>query len=96
MSDLTKLFKQSSHYLVGQSLVMAAGFISFSILIRVFSVDDYGILGLISTTTIIIQAITKQGFPNSIVRFFTEFKIKNNLAEFRLTIFIGYSITKAC
>jgi O-antigen/teichoic acid export membrane protein len=68
---------------------VAAGFISFPILTRVFSVSDYGILSLITTTALIITAIAKLGFPESIVRFYAEFKSKNQLANFYSTFFLS-------
>jgi O-antigen/teichoic acid export membrane protein len=68
---------------------MAAGFISFPILTRIFSVSDYGTLGLISTTLFIALAVGKFGLPNSIVRFYAEFKAHKQLDRFYSTIFWG-------
>ena len=68
---------------------MAAGLISFPILTRIFSVSDYGILGLITTTLLVATAITKLGLPNSIVRFYAEFKLQKRLANFYSTMFLG-------
>lgn len=79
---------QSSHYFAGQVIIMTSGFISFPILTRIFSVGDYGILGLITTTLFIITAITKLGFPESTVRFYTEFKSNNQLSNFYSTLFL--------
>lgn len=89
MSEIKRLLNQSSHYFIGQVVVMAAGFISFPILTRIFSVSDYGILGLITITILIAIAIIKLGFPNSIVRFYAEFKSKNQFANFYSTILLG-------
>lgn len=96
MSDIKKLFSQSSHYLIGQALLMAAGFISFPILTRVLSVNDYGLLGLITSTVAIIVAIVKLGFPASIIRFYNEFKTAEKLDEFYSTMFFGYSSLALC
>lgn len=90
MSDIRRLLNQSSHYLVGHLFVMAAGLISFPILTRILSVSDYGILGLISITVFIVQAVAKLGAPNSTVRFYAESKSNNNLIMFYSTIFFGY------
>jgi len=89
LSEIKKLLEQSSHYFVGRIVIIAAGFISFPILTRVFSVSDYGILSLITTTVLIITAITKLGFPESIVRFYAEFKAKNQLDNFYSTFFLS-------
>ena len=89
MSEIKTLIKQSSHYLAGRLIIMAAGFISFPILTRIFSVSDYGTLGLISTTLFIALAVGKFGFPNSIVRYYAEFKANKQLDRFYSTIFWG-------
>ena len=89
MSEIRTLLNQSSHYLAGRVLIMAAGFISFPILTRIFSVSEYGILGLITTTIFIAEAIAKFGFPNSIVRFYQNLKSQNNLSSFYSTMVLG-------
>ncbi len=68
---------------------MAAGFISFPILTRIFSVSDYGQLSLILTTLFILIAIAKFGIPNSIVRFHGEHKAAGTLDELASTMVIG-------
>jgi len=92
MSPIKKLITQSSHYLLGHSLAMAAGFLSFPILTRIFSIDDYGTLGLISTTLFIAYSLAKQGSPSSIVRFYPEYRASKNSNIFCSTMFLGYTI----
>lgn len=89
MLEIKILLKQSSHYLTGQIIMMSAGFISFPILTRIFSVGDYGILGLITTTLFIVTSIAKFGIPESIVRFYAEFKAMNRLNSFYSTFFVA-------
>lgn len=96
MSEIKKLLSQSSHYLVGQALLMGIGFISFPILTRLFSVSDYGILGLVTSTVAIVTAVVKLGFPVSIVRHYSESKETNNLDEFYSTMFFGYGFLALC
>jgi len=86
LSEIRALLKQSSHYFGGRIVIMAAGFISFPILTRIFSVGEYGILGLITTTIFIAVAIGKFGFPNSIVRFYQDFKSQKSLSSFYSTM----------
>lgn len=90
MSNIKKLFNQSSHYLVGQILLMAAGFVSFPILTRMLSVGDYGVLGITTTTISIIVALAKLGVPSSIVRYYSEYNNERGLTELYSTIFFGY------
>lgn len=91
MTDGKKLLKQSSQYLLGQILVMAAGFISFPVLTRVLSVENYGILGIATTTIMLSTAIAKVGSTNSTVRFFPEYKKDGNLNKYYSTMIFGYA-----
>lgn len=67
---------------------MISGFISFPILTRIFSVGDYGILGIMTTTIFIVIAVAKLGFPGWIVQFYAEFKANKRLDIFESTMFI--------
>ena len=89
MSEIKTLLNQSSHYFAGHVAIMAVGFISFPILTRIFSVSDYGILGLITTTLLIAIAISKLGYPGFIVQCYAEFKAKNEIKRFYSTVFIS-------
>jgi len=91
MSDIRALVKQSSHYFIGQAAILAAGFLSFPILTRILSVNDYGLMGLVTTTLFIAVAIVKFGMPNSIVRFYAEYRAKENLPSFIATTFLAVS-----
>ncbi|MEK7729666.1 MAG: oligosaccharide flippase family protein, partial [candidate division KSB1 bacterium] len=70
---LRGFLRQSSHYSIGQVLILFASLISFPILTRVFSVAEYGTMSLISNTVLIVTAIAKAGLQNSIVRFHDEY-----------------------
>jgi O-antigen/teichoic acid export membrane protein len=72
---------------------MSAGLISFPILTRIFSVADYGLLGLISTTLFIAIAITKLGFPNATVRFYAEFEADGRVTYLYSTVFSSSLLT---
>lgn len=89
MSEIRTLLKQSSHYFTGHIIIMAAGFVSFPILTRIFSVSDYGILGLITTTVFIATSIAKCGIPESIVRYYAEFKLRDQMTGFYATFFLS-------
>jgi len=88
LSEIKTLLKQSSHYFTGHIIMMATGFVSFPILTRIFSVSDYGIMGLITTSIFIATAIAKFGIPESIVRFHSEYKSINQLNTFYSTFFL--------
>lgn len=95
MSEIKTLMHQSSHYFAGQILIMAAGFISFPILTRIFSVGDYGILGIMTTTVLIATAVAKLGLPGWIVQFYAEFKLNKRLDSFQSTILISSVVCAA-
>jgi len=92
MSDLKLMAKQSSHYFIGYALSMVASFISFPIYTRLFSLSDYGVLSLISTTVFFVMAVGKFGMQNSIIRFYGEAKNNNKsvqLKDYYATLFFG-------
>ena len=95
MSDLKILAKQSSHYFGGRLFLMAAGLISFPIMTRIFSVADYGLLGLVMTTVTFIIAITKMGLPSAIVRFYEEQKARDRIVDYYSTLFFASLIIAA-
>ncbi len=70
---LRGFLRQSSHYSVGQVLILFASLISFPVLTRVFSLAEYGTMSLISNTVLIVTAVAKAGLQNSIVRFHDEY-----------------------
>ena len=73
ISYTKKLFQHSSSYLLGQILLMAAGFLSFPIYTRALTISDYGHLGLVTSTIAFVVAISKLGLQHSIIRFYPEF-----------------------
>ncbi len=90
MTDGKKLFRQSSKYFLGQIVVMVAGFISFPVLTRIFTVDNYGTLGIVTTTIMLATAIAKVGSTNSSVRYFAEYKKNGKLQIYYSTMTFGY------
>jgi O-antigen/teichoic acid export membrane protein len=67
-----KLFAHTSLYSIGSLLVTLASFISFPILTRVFSVEEYGIMNLVSVTLMLLIGVAKLGVQHSLVRFYAE------------------------
>jgi O-antigen/teichoic acid export membrane protein len=75
MADLKTFYRHSSSYLIGRVCLMLLGFISFPIFTRLFSVADYGIMSLITSTILIVSVIAKGGIQNSVQRFHKEHAI---------------------
>lgn len=68
-----------------------AGLITFPILIRNLSVEEYGILGLITSTLTLFVAVSKLGIQHSIIRFYAQVKENNSdfsLVELNSTVFM--------
>ncbi|MGI9451060.1 MAG: oligosaccharide flippase family protein, partial [Geminicoccaceae bacterium] len=64
-------------YSASSFLVAIAGLITFPILTRVLSVEEYGILNLISLTIMVLVGLGKAGLQTSIVRFGSEARSGN-------------------
>jgi O-antigen/teichoic acid export membrane protein len=69
---LKRLLVHMSAYTLGNLLVTLAGFISFPIFSRLFTVPEYGILNLISATLGLLVAVGKLGTQHATVRFYGE------------------------
>lgn len=73
MSSLKKFFIQFSHFFSGSVLTQLFGLITFPILTRILSIEQYGLFALITTTMMIVVVPAKAGMPNGIIRFYSEF-----------------------
>ncbi|MBI5055382.1 MAG: oligosaccharide flippase family protein [Nitrospirae bacterium] len=73
MNSVKKLFSQSSNYLVGNIIVMLAGFISFPLWTRILTTSDYGMFSTITITITFLTAFLKFGNQQSIVRYHYEY-----------------------
>jgi len=68
------------NYATGGLISAIIGVISFPILTRSLSVEDYGVLGLVLSTLTLIVAVGKFGIQHSIIRFYAE--VNNSNSEF--------------
>jgi O-antigen/teichoic acid export membrane protein len=62
-----------SHFLTGNVLAKAFGFITMPILTRMLSTEEYGILGLATTTIMLSVAVAKAGLTNGIIRYYSQY-----------------------
>jgi len=89
---LRKLALHVSNYSITSLLVTISGLVSFPIFTRVFTVEEYGVLNLISTTLGLVTGAAKLGVQHSIVRFYGEIKARNSavaLSHYRSTTLFG-------
>ena len=89
---LKKLAQHASMYTFGSLLVTVASLVSFPIFTRVFTVDEYGILNLVSASLMLLTGISKMGVQHSIVRFYGVAKTGKGqltLEQYYSTAFFG-------
>ncbi len=72
MSDIRALWKQTSHYLLGRVGLMLMGFVSFPILARLLSLQQYGELSLLLKLALLWTVLSKAGLQNAALRFAPE------------------------
>lgn len=87
-----RLLVSLSNYSIGNLLFSAAGLISFPILTRLLTVEDYGLLALVATTLTFIVALAKGGLQHSVLRFYSEIKEGGqqwNLDNYYSTVLFG-------
>ena len=73
MSPFKKFIKQFSHFFTGMILAQLFAFVTFPILTRVLTEEQYGIMGLVTTTMLFAIAIAKAGMSDGVIRFFKEY-----------------------
>ena len=89
MSPLKKFLTHYSHFFTGNALGQLLGFISFPILTRVLSREEYGVAGLVMTTMFLAVAVAKAGLSDGIIRFYSGFsQDKEKLEIFASTIVV--------
>jgi O-antigen/teichoic acid export membrane protein len=69
-----RLAAHVSNYSLGSVLVTLASIVSFPVLTRLLSVDEYGVMNLIATVLALTVALAKLGVQHSAVRFYSEVK----------------------
>src|SRR5580704_7659770 len=69
------LYKRTSHFLGGNVCLFIVGLISFPILARIFSVEQYGLIALVSSTIAVAVVFAKCGFQTYVQRFYKEYAV---------------------
>jgi O-antigen/teichoic acid export membrane protein len=73
MLPFRKFLKQFSHFSGGMIVGQLFSLITFPIFTRVFTKEQYGILGLVTTTMFFSVALAKAGLSDGIIRFYKEY-----------------------
>ena len=82
MSEKRNFLKASSHYLTSQVAVLGISLISFPIVVRLLSIEEYGILSLCNTILLFAVALSKLGLQKSIIRFYPDYENTGELPCF--------------
>lgn len=73
MSPFRRFIKQFSHFFTGFGLAQLLGFLTFPILTRALTREQYGVMSLVNTTMLLAVAVTKAGLSDGIIRFHKEY-----------------------
>lgn len=78
MSSIKTFFIQFSHFFSGMVIIQLFGLITFPILTRAMTIEQYGIFSLINTTIMLSVVPSKAGISNAIIRFYAEYSDTDN------------------
>ena len=87
-----KLFIHTSNYSIAALLTTIASFVSFPIITRVLSVEEYGLLSLVNASLTFLVAMGKGGLQHSVLRLYSEIKASHdkwNLNQYYSTVILG-------
>jgi len=73
MSNVKKFFLHYTHFFLGLLSTLLFGFITFPILTRLLTEDQYGIMGLVTNTVAMAVTLAKAGLSDGIIRIYKEF-----------------------
>ncbi|MGH1470027.1 MAG: oligosaccharide flippase family protein [Cellvibrionaceae bacterium] len=82
------LFKQSSLYSIGNFIISIIGIITFPILTKNLTVNEYGIVGLLTVTIGLVTSLCKIGLQHSVIRFFSEYDYSTFISNTLITTLI--------
>lgn len=89
---LSRLAWHTSNYSAGTLLITLASIITFPIFTRIFTVAEYGTLGLVTSTIGFLVGVGKFGIQHAVVRFYAEVESgarKVDKAVFFSTVLLG-------
>lgn len=72
MGTLRRLARHTTNYSIVSILVMFAGLVSFPVLTRLLTVEEYGLLSLVGVLLSLVLAVGKLGLQHAAVRFYSE------------------------
>ncbi|MFK7730994.1 MAG: oligosaccharide flippase family protein [Pseudomonadales bacterium] len=86
---MRNLLAAASKYSMSNILIAVSGLISFPILTRTLSVENYGLISLINAFILFGVAFAKGGMQHSITRFYSDAKSEGQLQQYTSTSLTG-------
>ena len=90
-TEYQMLYKRTSHFLGGNVCLFIIGLISFPILARIFSVEQYGLIALVSSTIAVAVVFAKCGLQTYVQRFYKEYAVSpvpGSLRRYYSTVYL--------
>lgn len=90
-TEYQTLYKRTSHFLGGNVCLFIIGLISFPILARIFTVEQYGLIALISSTIAVAVVFAKCGLQTYVQRFYKEYAVSpvpESLRRYYSTVYL--------
>lgn len=72
-SNIRAFATQYSHFFFGSMMTQLLGFVTFPLLTRMLTREQYGVLGLVTTTMTYALVLAKVGLSDGIIRLFKEY-----------------------
>lgn len=89
MQPFPKFVKQFSHFFGGIFITQIFSIVTFPILTRVLTKEQYGILGLVTATMLFGVAVAKAGLSDGVIRFYKEYgSDRERIEVFSSTVWI--------
>lgn len=90
MSSTRKLITHFGHFFSASTITLLVGLVTFPLLTRLLTKEEYGILGLVTNTIAFAVALSKGGLSDGIIRFYREYE---DTPE-RLSVFTSTVVTR--
>jgi O-antigen/teichoic acid export membrane protein len=94
LNEYQTLYRRASHFLGGTIALFILGFISFPILARILTVEQYGLLALVSNTVAVAVVFSKCGLQTSVQRFYKEHAVSapGTLQTYYSTVYLTAAV----
>lgn len=93
MSLISRALRQSGLYVLFQGAARSLSFITFPIMTRLLTVEDYGTLALVNAVLFMVLGFAKCGMTTSFIRHYPKYDTPYKVATLFTTSLIGVAVT---